>query len=175
MMTSMPTVGSLDELTELAAQRPGLFVRWSRGPEADTGGTSADDLTGSELPGLSANPLAVEPWWEDRPLRLWIARRLHDYSHLERDKGPGIRPWVLEGEELGRGPDNEPLVHCVRPVAWIADDIIAEADRVVREQNAGWGSLRRPGSPTGRSLFRTLQGRPPAQHRPGRHGGACGR
>ena len=141
----MRTITTLDELTELAQRRPRLFVRWSRGPDADAAGTSSDDLTGSRLPGLSASPLAVEPWWGDRPLRLWIARRLHDYSHLEHDKGPGVRPWVLEGEECGRGPDNEPLVDRVQPVAWIADEIITEAERVVAEQNAGWGSLRRPG------------------------------
>lgn len=141
---SMPTLASLDELTDLARRQRGLFVRWSRGPAVDASGTSSDDLTGGSLPGLSANPLAAEPWWQDRPLRLWIARRLHDYSHLERDKGPGVRPWVLEGEELGRGPDNEPLVRCVRPVAWISDDVIAEADRVVQEKNEDWGPLRRP-------------------------------
>ena len=143
-MAEMPVIATLDELTELARQHPSLFVRWSRGPEADAAGTSSDDLTGIPLPGLSASPLAVEPWWEDRPLRLWIARRLHDYSHLEHEKGPDIQPWVLEGEELGRGPDNEPLVRCTRPVAWIAGEIITEAERVIDEQNARWGPLRRP-------------------------------
>jgi hypothetical protein len=29
-------------------------------------------------------------------------------------------------------------------VAWIAGEIIAEAERVVDEQNAQWGPLRRP-------------------------------
>jgi hypothetical protein len=146
----MPTVGTLDELTELARQRPHLFVRWSRGPAADGEGTSSDDLTGVPLPGLSANPLAVEPWWEGRPLRLWIARRLYDYSHLKHEKGPGVRPWLLEGDEVGRGPDNEPLVRCDRPVAWIAPGIIAEAVRAVDEQNADWGPLRRPSAPVRR-------------------------
>ena len=121
---------------------PALFVRWSRGPEADAGGTSKDELTGGRLPGLSANPLAVEPWWQPRPLRLWIARRLHDYCHLEHEKGPQVRPWVLEGTEAGRGPDNEPLVHCERPVAWIADEVIDEAERVMRDQKEDWGPLR---------------------------------
>jgi len=142
----MRTVATLDELAGLAERRPRLFVRWSRGPDADTTGTSSDDLTGSRLPGLSASPLAVESWWEGRPLRLWIARRLHDYSHLEHDKGPGVRPWILEGEELGRGPDNEPLVADVRPVAWLADEVIAEAEQIMHEQNAEWGPLRRPQS-----------------------------
>ena len=143
-MTEMPTVESLDELTELARQHPAMFVRWSRGPGADTAGESSDELTGDALPGLSANPLAVEPWWGDRPLRLWIARRLHDYSHLNHEKGPGVRPWVLEGREQARGPDNEPLVSCENPVAWIADPVIAEAARTVDEQNERWGPLRRP-------------------------------
>lgn len=140
----MRTVATLDELTRLAQQHPRLFVRWSRGPDADAAGASSDDLTGNRLPGLSASSLAVEPWWGDRPLRLWIARRLHDYSHLEHEKGPGVQPWVLEGEEHGRGPDNEPLVGRVQPVAWIAGDVIAEAEQAVAEQNASWGSLRRP-------------------------------
>ncbi|WP_206681410.1 DUF6098 family protein [Actinomadura sp. J1-007] len=77
------------------------------------------------------------------PLRVWVARRLHDYSHLERQKGPGVRPWVLEGEERGRGPDNEPVVYCRQAVAWIADSVLAEADRIVAAQEGNWGALQR--------------------------------
>jgi hypothetical protein len=138
------TVTTLDELTELSLSCPGLYVRWSRGPEADAEGSSCDDLTSVPMPGLSASPLAVEPWWGNRSPRLWTARRLHDYSHLKHDKGPGVRPWVLQGREVGRGPDNEPLVRCDRPVAWVAEEILAEAERVVADQNQDWGSLRRP-------------------------------
>ena len=98
----MPTVATLEKVTELARARPRLFVRWSRGPDADAAGASCDDLTGVALPGLSANPLAVEPWWGDRPLRLWIARRLYDYSHLGHDRGPGVRPQFLSGEDEAR-------------------------------------------------------------------------
>lgn len=143
-MTEMPTVGTLDELTELALRHPRLFIRWSRGPDADAAGTSSDELTGVPLPGLSASPLAVEPWWGDRPLRLWIARRLHDYSHLKHEKRPRVRPWLLEGPERGRGPDNEPLIGCDRPIAWISGRVIDEAARAVDEQNDQWGPLRRP-------------------------------
>lgn len=143
-MAEMPTVETLDELAELAERHPRMYVRWSRGPAADAAGKSSDDLTGEPLPGLSANPLVVEPWWGDRSLRLWIARRLFDYSHLKHEKGPGVRPWVMEGRELGRGPDNEPLVDCERAVAWIDDRVIREAERTVDEQNDQWGPLRRP-------------------------------
>ena len=140
----MDTVPSLDELAALVAERPDLYIRWSRGPEADTRGTSRDTLTGAELPGLCANPLAVEDWWGDRPLRLWVARRVYDYRHLEWEKGPDVRAWVLEGDELGRGPDNEPLVQCRRPVAWVAEQVVEEAEQVVASADPGdWGMLRR--------------------------------
>ncbi|QXJ21845.1 hypothetical protein AGRA3207_002746 [Actinomadura graeca] len=145
----LPTLTTLDQLVRLLDEGGDLFIRWSRGPDADASNSSRDDLTGAPLPGLSANPLAVEEWWPPRPLRLWAARRLHDYSHLEKDKGPGVRPWVLEGEERGRGPDNEPLVHCLRPVAWVAEDVLWEAERLVAEQDGDWGALRRS-APGGR-------------------------
>ena len=86
-MGGMPTVATLEEVTDLARRHSRLFVRWSGGPDADAARLGSDDLTGIRLPGLSANPLAAEPWWGERPLRSWIARRLNDYSHLKHDKG----------------------------------------------------------------------------------------
>jgi uncharacterized protein DUF6098 len=139
----LPTVQALDELASLVERHPDLYIRWSRGPDMDAAGASKDGLTGVQLPGLSANPLAVEDWWAPRPLRLWVARRLYDYSHLKHEKGPDVRPWVLEGEEQGRGPDNEPVVACERPVAWVAQAVLDEAERVVAQQKGSWGPLRR--------------------------------
>ncbi|MFJ6215313.1 DUF6098 family protein [Streptomyces sp. NPDC092296] len=137
---------SLQELTALVQRRDRLFIRWSRGPGIDLGATaySCDDLTGVPLPGLSASPLHVEPWWDGRPVRLWVARRLYDYSHLRWEKGPGVHPWLLEGREIGRGPDNEPLVDRVRPVARVSERVIDEAEREIRSQPHAWGPLRRP-------------------------------
>ncbi|PWI20829.1 hypothetical protein DI272_33760 [Streptomyces sp. Act143] len=138
-------MSSLRELAELVERGERLFVRWSRGPEADLEETavSTDDLTGVRMPGLSANPLGVEPWWQGRSVELWVARRLYDYSHLPREKGPGVRPWVLVGSVVGRGPDNEPLVRDVRPVGWIDEGVIGEAEREVAAQEERWGPLRR--------------------------------
>ncbi|HZT64327.1 MAG TPA: DUF6098 family protein [Acidimicrobiales bacterium] len=139
----IPELKSLDELVDLAQQKQDLYVRWSHGPEVDLHeATSRDELTGAALPGLCANPLAVEPWWGDRPLRMWVARRLYDYRHL-RDEHPGVRPWVLQGVELGRGPDNEPVVDDVTPVAWLSDEVVAEAVAAVEDATEDWGSLRR--------------------------------
>ncbi|MEU6686688.1 DUF6098 family protein [Streptomyces sp. NPDC046832] len=137
-------VRTLDELAELVERHHGLYVRWSRGPETDLREVSStDDLTGVSLPGLSASPLGVEDWWEDRPVRVWVARRLYDYAHLPHDKGPGVRPWVLTGTEAARGPDNEPLVTDVRPLCWIHQRAIDEAQAEVARQANPWGPLRR--------------------------------
>jgi len=148
------TVQNLDELTALVEEAGSveqLYVRWSKGPEEDFAGgpqneqSSRDGLTGVTLPGLSANSLQVEPWWGDRPVRLWVARRLYDYRHVREQRGPGVRPWVLAGEERGRGPDNEPLVICRRPIAWISETALRECERAVAEQGGsdGWGPLDR--------------------------------
>ncbi|NJQ00351.1 DUF6098 family protein [Streptomyces zingiberis] len=142
----LPTYTALHQLVELVQRGDPVFVRWSRGPLTDLRHrpASQDSLTGVLLPGLSASPLRVEEWWRDRPARLWVARRLYDYSHLREDKGPGVHPWVLTGIERGRGPDNEPLVAQVRPVAWIGAGVIAEAEGEVARQRGAWGPMRRP-------------------------------
>ncbi|MFE7646051.1 DUF6098 family protein [Streptomyces phaeoluteigriseus] len=143
----LPIARSLAELADLVIRQRGLFVRWSRGPGTDLGAvaSSIDDLTGIRMSGLSANPLDVEDWWEDRSRTLWVARRLYDYAHLPHEKGRGVRPWVLAGRETGRGPDNEPLVTDVRPLCWIDGSVIEAARDEVARQEAQWGPLRRTG------------------------------
>jgi len=129
-------VRDLDTLVRLVEEAgPGedLYVRWSKGPDADasSGEASRDSLTGGALPGLSANPLAVEDWWAGQSTHLWVARKLHDYRHLRQVHGSDVRPWLLVGTERGRGPDNEPLVSCRRPVAWIAECVLEESAELV--------------------------------------------
>ena len=148
----MRTVADLDELAALlgcVGPDHELYVRWSKGPEVDLSDSqreqsSRDALTGVTLPGLSANPLRVEPWWGNRSIRLWVARRLYDYRHLRDLRGPGVRPWVLLGKERGRGPDNEPLVICHRPIAWVSDNALRECEKAIQEQGSDeWGPLHR--------------------------------
>ncbi|RKR91846.1 hypothetical protein BDK92_6270 [Micromonospora pisi] len=146
----------IEDLEQLAARVRGagedqeLYVRWSRGPMADLAAgrrkeqSSRDALTGVTLPGLSANPLRVEPWWGNRSVRLWVARRLYDYRHLRDLRRPGASPWVFVGEQCGRGPDNEPLVICHQPIAWVSEKALQEADVAIREQHSDeWGPLHR--------------------------------
>ncbi|RSD09193.1 DUF6098 family protein [Amycolatopsis eburnea] len=143
----LPTVKDLRELVRLfEAEGDDLYVRWSRGPDVDLAdaASSRDGLTGIPLPGLSANSLRREPWWGDRSIRLWLARRLYDYEHLRDLRGPDVRPWVLRAREVSRGPDNEPLVVAVEPLAWVADEVLLEARRLVDGQgSAEWGPMDR--------------------------------
>lgn len=138
----MRTLDSLEQVVSVLDGQDDLYVRWSAGPEADASGRSRDELTGVELPGLSASALAVEPWWDGRPLRLWVARRLYDYRHLAQRR-LGARPWILVGRECGRGPDNEPLVDCLEPVAWVSDEAVDEATGLIDGQQPSWGPLDR--------------------------------
>jgi hypothetical protein len=139
----LPTIGSVDELAELIGDRTDLYIRWSRGPDADRDVRSKDALTGVELPGLSVNALAVEPWWGDRSRRVWAARRLFDYQHLQCRHEGETHAWVLAGHEAGRGPDNEPLVTDVTPIAWVAASVAEEAKRTIEHLSDDWGTLDR--------------------------------
>ncbi|MEV0074487.1 MULTISPECIES: DUF6098 family protein [unclassified Amycolatopsis] len=139
----LPTVNGLADVARLFEAEGGddLYVRWSRGPgtdlaEGERAQTSLDGLTGIRLLGLSANPLRREAWWRDRSVRFWLARRLYDYEHLRDLRGPGVRPWVLRGREIARGPDNEPLVVAAEPLAWVADAVLHEARCLVDEQGS---------------------------------------
>jgi hypothetical protein len=153
-VAELPTLEDLEALADLVerhdARHGELYVRWSAGPDADRvtcGGSeqsSRDSLTGIDLPGLSANPLRPEPWWQDRSLTLWVARKLYDYEHMRELRGTMVRPWVLVGDQCGRGPDNEPLVICRQPLAWVSDTALRQCKAMVDEQDAReWGPLRR--------------------------------
>lgn len=139
------TIATIDDLAQLCQEFDGaLYVRWSRDCDRDlTDQTSIDELTGVPLPGLSANGLGVEPWWDDRPLDLWLARRFYDYRHLVELRGKGTRPWILTGDEVGRGPDNEPLITNCRLVASVEPAVIDTATERVDGLPRDWGSLRR--------------------------------
>ncbi|NDL57578.1 DUF6098 family protein [Phytoactinopolyspora mesophila] len=121
----LPVVPDLHTLNELVRCRPGLFLRQSEGPEVDLlSPTSRDYESGVEMPGLSVTTIAPEPWWP-RPAIDWLARRICKYADLGLTEQR--RPWLLQGRVVGRGPDHEPLVTDVQPVAWLDDTVIREA------------------------------------------------
>ena len=101
-------------------------MRWSKGPEHDADETSRDHASGLDLPGLAANPLGPPGWWT-LPLGGWVARQITTYAHLGED-APDHVAWVLTGRVVDRGPDNEPLVADVLPVAPLSRAVLYEAE-----------------------------------------------
>ncbi|MDC7120872.1 DUF6098 family protein [Cellulomonas fimi] len=125
----MTVAARLDEVVEIVDALGTVFVRFSAGPEADAHSGSRDGESGAVLPGLSVNPLRPEPWW-DRPPREWVARQLAQYVHLAADDHRYA--WLLRGREVGRGPDSEPLLTDVVPVAVVSNRALQEAVEAYR-------------------------------------------
>jgi hypothetical protein len=125
MPFEFPVIASLAELVEFIGARDGVLLRYSKGPWHDArSGASRDYEADVELPGLSATPVTPEPWWS-RPPEDWIARRVCKYAELGEEKDR--YPWLLTGEVAGWGPDHEPLVVEVRPLARIGQEALDQA------------------------------------------------
>jgi hypothetical protein len=121
----MRVLDSLEDLADLVSGRPGLFVRFSDGPDSDASEASVDYESGLTLPGLSVNRLDSPRWWT-RPLLDWLARQICQYLHLT-ERSHSHRGWVLTGTMVGRGPDDEPLLSDIEPVAWLGETLITAA------------------------------------------------
>lgn len=131
------SIGTLDDLAGLVGRHGRLYVRWSEGPADDQEG-SVDTESGLALPGLSVNPLHAESWWT-RPFEDWLARQVCQYRELS-EKNPDRFAWALSGTEIGRGPDCEPLLREVIPIARLEERLLQEADARYRARfRAGRG------------------------------------
>lgn len=128
----MDTVGSLDELLDLVAEREATYLRYSPGPEQDAEHTSRDYEADVDLPGLPVTPLTPPAWWSRAP-EDWVARRVCKYLDLA-DADPTRRPWVLSGRVIDSGPDHEPLLVDIEPIAWLSDAVVEQAQRIYRER-----------------------------------------
>ncbi|WP_231641716.1 DUF6098 family protein [Saccharomonospora sp. NB11] len=139
MATDMRTVRTLAQLAELVDSGDAPYLRYSPGPESDARHSSNDHESGLTMPGVSANPLEAPGWWT-LPLEDWLARRVCQYL---RELDEGARPWVLSGRQVDFGPDNEPLLVDIQPVAWLAPELVDEArERYQSRLNAGAATHR---------------------------------
>jgi hypothetical protein len=123
----MPRVDRLEDL--LAYVGEGTYLRFSRGPGADRGTVSRDYEAELDLPGLSAETLTPEPWW-DRPVEDWIARQVCKYLHIREQADDDRYAWVLRGEVVARGPDREPILTDIEPLAWLSEAALEEAQGI---------------------------------------------
>lgn len=129
VLPGVPRLGSLAEVAELVQMLAPVYVRFSAGPDADRAAISRDHESGCLMPGLSVNPMTPESWWT-RPVEDWLARQLRQYAHLM----VGDRfPWLLTGAISARGPDCEPLLVEIAPLAFLAPAVVEEAEALYRQ------------------------------------------
>jgi Family of unknown function (DUF6098) len=132
--TEMTELARLDDLVDLMVLGIPLYLRCSSGPDADAGCPTVDRVSGLPLPGHAAEPLRPPDWWT-LPVQDWLARRL---CHYPVRAAAEARPWVLAGEVVDFGPDNEPLLAHVKPIAWLTEDVLQEArERYTARLSAG--------------------------------------
>jgi hypothetical protein len=131
-MTELRVIEDWDDLVRCVQDRPGLVLRFSKGPAADReAGFSRDYEADVDLPGLSVPTISPEPWWT-RPVEDWIARRLCQYAHLGEEEERF--PWLLTGRRVGIGPDHEPLVEMLEPVARVGQAVLDHAEKRYQER-----------------------------------------
>jgi uncharacterized protein DUF6098 len=131
-VAELEVIEDWDELVCLVRERPGLFLRFSEGPAIDEqAGCSRDYEADVDLPGLSVTTIDPEPWWT-RPAEDWIARRLCKYAELGEEEERF--PWLLTGRRVGVGPDHEPVVKVLEPVARLGQSVLDHAAARYQEQ-----------------------------------------
>ena len=131
-MSDLTVLRSLAEVIGVVSAHGTMYLRYSEGPEADLShGCSRDYEADVDLPGLSVTVATPEPWWP-RPVEDWVARRLCKYAEL--GAAAGRFPWLLTGRPVGNGPDHEPLVDQVRPIARVGGEAVREAVRLYHER-----------------------------------------
>jgi Family of unknown function (DUF6098) len=132
-VTEPAEIRTLEQLVGLLEQDlRDLYVRFA--PDGEVATPSVDHESGLTLPGAAVNPLRPPEWWVDRPIEQWLARQIGTYSHLQ-DADPHRVCWIVQGDIADRGPDNEPLLAGVQPVAVVAAELVDACRRATGEDN----------------------------------------
>jgi len=126
----LPVLETLSEVIEASGGREDVYLRFSYSPDDGDAAARRERESGYLLPGVPAWPMNPEPWW-GAGSRVWVARQLARRAHLSH---AGAEPWLVSGEIRGRGPDCEPLIAHVSPIALVHRRVLAEAE----ESHAAW-------------------------------------
>jgi hypothetical protein len=129
-MTAIDHLPQLDSVAEVAdfvgeCDVP-VYVRFSEDPACDVHEPSTDRASGLTLPGLAVNAMDPPRWWRDHPVEEWVVRQICTYVHLQDHDDRRIC-WLMTGTVVDRGPDNEPLLQDVRPLAVVTETAVREA------------------------------------------------
>lgn len=126
----LPVLETLSAVVEACSSHDDIYLRFSYAPDDRDATGRRERESGYLLPGVPAWPLCPEAWW-GAGSRTWIARQLTRRAHLVSG---GVEPWLVSGEVRGRGPDCEPLIAGLTPLALVSHKVLVEAD----ESYAAW-------------------------------------
>lgn len=103
-------IKSLEEIRSLPGD---VYVRWSRSTKLDT--ERGYSLRFGREPEAGLSACYIDKSWDD-----WrILRQLQEYSFL------GGVCWIITGEVVGRGGDNEPLLRNIVCLGKIGQELIS--------------------------------------------------
>lgn len=120
----MKTISSLSKIRELITQYgDDLYVRWGN-PKLDN---LVDGLSRNCATGRSEAGISCSRWWSEREDLLY--RWLGEYQFL-RINGEEIVPYLLTGEEVGKGGDGEPVIANGRALAIVSEDLVKTLDEI---------------------------------------------
>jgi hypothetical protein len=117
-----------------------VVFRFSRGTSPDVTDELPTITNLAELVGLSGDDVFVR----------WSKGPAEDAASASCDSLTGVElPDLSAGPRRGGGPgpDNEPLVRCLEPLAWVAETALTECSELVDAQHSEeWGPLDRSSS-----------------------------
>jgi len=124
---------TIDDVRDAVRDRPQSFVRYSKSFAADAERGYSLGAGGRREGGLSAAWLHED--MDDLADIDYMARLLGDYSFLtHRDKS--AKGWILHGDVVGKGMDNEPLLANTEKVGRMSTKMVANLRRFMRDYNA---------------------------------------
>ena len=125
-MATITTVAAVAAAAEAAQSRGGtLYLRWSAGPTIDALSCfiSRNMQTRTPERGLSAMEVTAAHLADECTFYgLWHRSQML-YEQVRSEHGPHPRrAWLLQGVEIGRCPDDEPLLDPAQivPIAWLS-------------------------------------------------------
>ncbi len=122
---------NITSLDQIKNEPTKIYVRWSKSIELDAQRGYSLRCGSSREAGLSA--CEIDPTWEN-----WrILRQLNEYNFC------GGYCWIITGDEVGIGGDNEPLLTNVQLVGKVSQSLLSQNWQKMESASEIYDILRR--------------------------------
>jgi hypothetical protein len=128
----LEVITTLEQLADLVAGDSPMYLRYFQGPGRGCCEGSQPRLRGRRdiawTVGHHDRPGTMVP----RAVEEWVARRICKYGELAEEDDRYA--WLLKGIIVGRGPDHEPLLTDIRPLARLSRAVLEQATLLYHER-----------------------------------------